>query len=132
MISDFSETQYPSSIQDSVSVVTSNLGKSKPALKTSKPPSSNGFICDPLFQQLSERLKTEGHVICQKVGGIYEFDVSNGNAKQSWIVDLKNSPGSIKIGKGKCDVTLTLSDEDLHSILTGKTNPFDLFAAGKV
>jgi len=132
-ISDFSEPQYPSSLQDSVSVVTSNLGKSKkPSLETPKAPPSNDFKCSPLFEQLTERLKSEGQVICQKVGGIYQFDVSNGSAKQSWIVDLKNSPGSIRIGKGKCDVNLTTSDEDLYSILTGKTNPFELFAAGKL
>lgn len=93
---------------------------------------SSDFKCAALFEQLGEKLKGEGQIYCEKVGGVFEFDVESNGKRQSWIVDLKNSPGSIKAGNGPSDVKLSISDDDLVSLLTGKLNPIEAFTAGKV
>lgn len=137
-ICDFSEPQYPQSINDSVSVVTANLANRNAPSESPKSSESSSqgdvsqFQSTEIFKKLTSVVKEEGPVLCQKVNGIYEFDVGKGSQRHSWIVDLKNAPGSIQDGKGKSDVTLTLNDEDLVLIMTGKMNPFDAFSKGKL
>ncbi len=53
------------------------------------------------------------------MGVIYRFDISEGSAKASWVVDLKNAPGSIKQGEGAADCTIIMKDKDFVDLMSG-------------
>ncbi|EPZ32841.1 hypothetical protein O9G_004888 [Rozella allomycis CSF55] len=58
----------------------------------------------------------------QKVNAIFQFDVKSESGDIStWIVDLK---GNAEVTKGKPDVVITVADQDLVDIATGKLSAF--------
>ncbi|CAN8105988.1 unnamed protein product [Discula destructiva] len=65
--------------------------------------------------------------------GIYAFTLKNAAGEtDSWHIDLKKEG---KVGKGvgeKPDVTLSLSETDFESLVTGKGNAQRLFMSGKL
>jgi len=83
-----------------------------------------------------ELLAPEGQptFLIKKMAGIYQFDVVN-EAKEtkSWVVDVKNSPGSVRSGTtDKPDCTISITDEDFIALVTGKKNGQQLFMQGKL
>ena len=70
-----------------------------------------------------------------KVKGTYLFAVKTKAGKDAfWTIDLKNGTGSVASGKtlDKTDCTLTLGEEDLVLLLTGKLNAQQAFMKGKL
>ncbi|KAJ7387265.1 hypothetical protein OS493_004241 [Desmophyllum pertusum] len=71
-----------------------------------------------------------------KVKGIFEWNVTKGGKTAGqWTVDLKSGSGSVTAGpykQGKPDCSITVEDDDLALIATGKSNPQQLFMKGKL
>ncbi|KAJ5679843.1 hypothetical protein N7462_008087 [Penicillium macrosclerotiorum] len=102
-------------------------------LKKDSFPSSAAFdvINDTLQADAAERKDA-----VDKAKAIVAFNLKNSKGEeQSWYLDLKNK-GEVGEGAappgGKADVTLTLSDDDFTSLVTGKANAQRLFMGGKL
>jgi len=68
-------------------------------------------------------LKSQGSTLSQSAKGIFQFDIkSKDNKTQTWYADLKGPAFGVTTGAapGKPDVTMTLSDEDLIDLASGK------------
>ena len=51
---------------------------------------------------------------------MFLFNLSNGQAKKAWTVDLKSSPPAVVEGSSsKPDVTITVSDDDYVGLASG-------------
>uniref|UniRef100_A0AAX7T2C8 SCP2 domain-containing protein n=1 Tax=Astatotilapia calliptera TaxID=8154 RepID=A0AAX7T2C8_ASTCA len=77
----------------------------------------------------------EGAQLVKKIGGVFAFKVKDGpgGKEATWIVDVKNGNGSVTNDPGKkADCTLSLNDEDLLDLMTGKLNPQTAFFKGKL
>jgi sterol carrier protein 2 len=92
------------------------------------------FKCNEVFQRIEDGLKIDGSTYVQKMKGVFAFKVKNSSGQDAvWIVDCKNGEGSVTYGgTGKADVTITTSDEDLHSLMMGKIDPQRAFFQGKL
>ncbi|RAH47185.1 SCP2 sterol-binding domain-containing protein [Aspergillus aculeatinus CBS 121060] len=71
-----------------------------------------------------------------KAKAVVSFSLKNSEGKEeSWYLDLKDKgvvgKGAAPQG-GKADVTLSLSDEDFGSLVSGKANAQRLFMGGKL
>ncbi|PYH84254.1 putative lipid transfer protein [Aspergillus uvarum CBS 121591] len=72
----------------------------------------------------------------EKAKAVVSFNLKNSEGKEeSWYLDLKDKgvvgKGAAPQG-GKADVTLSLSDEDFSSLVSGKANAQRLFMGGKL
>lgn len=77
------------------------------------------------FDEIEGKLKQEGAALVSKIGAIIGFQINCDNdQKISYVVDLKNSPGSVFVNDGsvKPGCTITIADDDLLSIMSGKLN----------
>jgi len=157
-IGDFSSNSTnPTSVADTTAVVMSNLenkgskstkvtSSSSPTTTTTTTTSSSssssssgndvsGFKATAVFKQLEQKIKSEGSSLVGKIGGIYEFEVTDGpnGSKQSWTVNLKSGNGSVSIGKAETPgATITMKDADFVSMMTGKMSSQDAFFQGKL
>jgi len=94
--------------------------------------SSGDFRANAVFDELTKKLAADPSLV-QSIGGVYQFDITSGGKNQSWVADLKNDKGSIKIGKSeKADCTLAVGDDDFVGMMTGKLNSQQLFMQGKL
>jgi len=95
--------------------------------------STSGYRCTAVFEDLTKRITANPDLVSQ-VGGIYQFDITKGTNKPlSWTVDLKSGKGAITQAPApKPDCTLTVSDDDFVSLMTGKANAQQLFTQGKL
>ncbi|KAL9981777.1 hypothetical protein ACROYT_G010524 [Oculina patagonica] len=95
----------------------------------------SGLKSEILFNEISKRVKDHPDLV-KKVKGIFEWNVTKGGKTAGqWTVDLKSGAGSVSVGpckKDKPDCTITVEDDDLASIATGKSNPQQLFMKGKL
>jgi len=99
--------------------------KSISTKKATKPKS------DALFSHLKKYLKENAQHI-KPNNGLFQFEVT-GPIPAQWKVDLNKSPGVIRRGTAaKPDVTLTISDEHLMRIATGKLNLQTAFIQGRL
>ncbi|KAJ4396690.1 hypothetical protein N0V93_000911 [Gnomoniopsis smithogilvyi] len=100
------------------------------SLKNDKFPSSAFFETMNGALQSSEADKKQAMDMGK---GIYAFTLKNAAGEtDSWHIDLKNEG---KVGKGvgeKPDVTLSLSEADFQSLVSGKGNAQRLFMSGKL
>ncbi len=100
------------SVSDSTTVVISNLdnkGSNARSPSTAAKPAAaapaassggadvSGFKAAAVFTQLGQKVKSDGAALVGKIGGIYEFEITEGpnGAKQVWTVDLKVSIGVV-------------------------------------
>jgi hypothetical protein len=77
------------------------------------------------FDEIEGKLKQEGAALVSKIGAIIGFQINCDNdQKISYVVDLKNSTGSVFVNDGsvKPGCTITIADDDLLSIMSGKLN----------
>ena len=69
----------------------------------------------------------EGKDIVAKVQGLYNFGITKkkgGPIAKSWIIDLKNGQGSVKVGETKdADASFSMLDGDFELVCHGKLNP---------
>lgn len=94
-----------------------------------------GFKAYPVFKEIENHLLQEGDKLVKKVGGVFAFKVKDGpNGREAtWVVDVKNGKGSVSNDSGKtADCTLSIGDEDLLNLMTGKLNPQTAFFKGKL
>uniref|UniRef100_A0A3Q1F7N3 Sterol carrier protein 2 n=1 Tax=Acanthochromis polyacanthus TaxID=80966 RepID=A0A3Q1F7N3_9TELE len=88
-----------------------------------------GFKAYPVFKEIEKRLQQDGEKLVKKVGGVFAFKVKDGpgGREETWVVDVKNGRGSVS---KKADCMLSMSDQDLLDLMTGKLNPQTAFFKG--
>merc|ERR1711915_1162330 len=97
--------------------------------------SPEGFKSKVIFEEIENALKENGKSLVGKVNGVYSFKVKEGpgGSMGSWLVDAKHGEGKVVFnGADKPDVTLTLKDQDLLDLMTGKLNSQKAFFQGKL
>ncbi|KAM8849724.1 sterol carrier protein 2 isoform 1-T1 [Spinachia spinachia] len=105
------------------------------AVPTSSAGGLEGFKAYPVFNEVEKRLQEEGEQLVKKIGGVFAFKVKDGpeGKEGTWVVDVKNGKGSVTTDPGKkADCTLSMSDQDLLELMTGKLNPQMAFFKGKL
>lgn len=84
-----------------------------------------------IFDELANRVLQRPELV-DDVGAIYQFDVG-GEAGGSWVVDLKNPPGSVRAGaNADADCVITVDQDDLAGIMNGSVNPQTAFLMGRI
>ena len=75
-----------------------------------------------LFDRMSDAVDEVGPSLVSKVQGVIKFDITGAD---TWLVDLKNGKGHVKIATAadKADVTITLSEETLLQMMDKTLNP---------
>lgn len=119
----------------------------KPAASTTSTPvktSSNGSSLTStttthksgkMFEDIDAKIKQDGANMCAKVNAVIGFKVAcSDNRTISYIVDLKNKPGSVSVNDGsvKPGCTILINDDDLLSILAGKLVMMTAFTQKKL
>jgi sterol carrier protein 2 len=86
-----------------------------------------------VFDGLKAKIAADPTLV-SKVNAVYKFDVKGPNGGiTSWIVDLKNGSGSVTQGANTAaDLTLTMADDDLVALMTGKLEAQMAFVQGKL
>lgn len=105
------------------------------AVPTSSGGGLEGFKAHPVFKEIEKQLHEEGEQLVKKIGGVFAFKVKDGpgGKEATWVVDVKNGKGSVSNDAGvKADCTVSLSDEDLLGLMTGKLNAQTAFFKGKL
>lgn len=142
-VGDFSkDVTYPSSLQESLMMVTQSLesSSSTDGQLSKESCSSSLSKADKLFSLMGAFLKynggVEGERIVKKLGAKYFWDIlekKNGPIKASWTIDLKTGSGSTERGKvGEADATFIMAEEDFINVCLGKLNPQIGFIQGKM
>ncbi|KAK5930250.1 hypothetical protein CgunFtcFv8_026505 [Champsocephalus gunnari] len=104
------------------------------AIYTSASDGLEGFKAHMVFQEINKKLQ-EGEQFVKKIGGVFAFKVKDGpNGQEAvWYVDVKNGRGCVHNDTAKkADCTISMSDTDLLSLMTGKMNPQTAFFQGKL
>jgi len=107
--------------------------RSQQGASTSGGASSSSGAVDAkfVFSEITKNLKADPGLV-SKVGGTYLFKITTGKGEESWVVDLKNAPGSVKEGSGSADCTITMKEDDFVAMMTGKLNGQQAFMQGKL
>ncbi|PYH94753.1 putative lipid transfer protein [Aspergillus ellipticus CBS 707.79] len=100
---------------------------------------NNAFPSSAAFDAINAALQSdaaERKDAINKAKAVVAFNIKNSNGEEeSWHLDLKDkgvvAKGAAPTG-GKADVTLSLSDEDFTSLVSGKANAQRLFMGGKL
>ncbi|XP_068605180.1 sterol carrier protein 2 [Brachionichthys hirsutus] len=94
-----------------------------------------GFKAYHVFKEIENRLREQGEQLVKTIGGVFAFRVADGpgGKKATWVVDAKNGRGSVSNDASeKADCTLSMSDQDLLDLMTGKLNAQMAFFKGKL
>jgi len=84
---------------------------------------------DAIFEQIGAGIKEQGKSLVKKVKGVILWKIGD----TSWLLDLKNGDGSLtKDGKGKADITLTMSEETFTKLADGSLNSQQAFMKGQI
>lgn len=86
-----------------------------------------------LFEDIEAKLKQDPSLVT-KVNAVIGFEVACDKKTISYVVDLKNKPGSVFINDGnvKPGCTISINDDDLLHILSGKLNMMTAFTKKKL
>ncbi|XP_064624931.1 sterol carrier protein 2-like [Lineus longissimus] len=93
------------------------------------------FKCAPVFKKMAAVVAKEGASLVKKIKGTYSFKVTDGpGGKQgTWFVDLKNGNGAVRFGDmTEADCTITMTDDNLTALMTGKLSGIAAFFQGKL
>lgn len=91
------------------------------------------FKSKAVFDTIADQLNQDGASYVKKIKGVFCFKVKKDGKEGVWVVDVKNGNGSVKFGSSaKPDVTLSMTDDDLLALMTGKLNPQQAFFKGKL
>jgi sterol carrier protein 2 len=86
-----------------------------------------------LFDLIEQQLASNGADYVKKINGVFCFKLKSGDKEGVWVVDAKNGNGSVSFNPaGKGDVTISMEDENLVQLMTGKLNPQQAFFQGKL
>jgi len=87
------------------------------------------------FEKEAQKLMAEKADQASEVGAIFQF-IIGGDGGGNWILDLKNSPPSVKEGSvDNADCTVEISNEDFVKLVTAEnkfTVIMQLFQFGKM
>uniref|UniRef100_A0AC35TYF4 Sterol carrier protein 2 n=1 Tax=Rhabditophanes sp. KR3021 TaxID=114890 RepID=A0AC35TYF4_9BILA len=87
---------------------------------------------DALFKEIKERVAEEKDLVKQ-INASFRINVSGENGvSRKWVVDLTKSPAFVGQNDSKVDCELTLKDEVLVLIASGKLTPNQAFMQGKM
>jgi len=141
--------EYPTTMNDSMGNLLGNLENKSGAKKDSSSSSSasssssssgsvnvSGFQASAIFQHLQGVIKQQAAQLQKDIGGTFRFDVKNkSGAEQSWRVAVpKTGDAGVHLSEKseKADVVLSMDDETLVGVMSGKTNPQTAFMSGKM
>jgi putative sterol carrier protein len=89
----------------------------------------DGFQSSAVFTHLQGVVAQQAAQLQKDIGGTFRFDVksANGEKSASWLVAVPTS-GECRVAvvdatTTKADCVLTMDDETLVGVMTGKTNP---------
>lgn len=120
---------FPKSSPTSSTSSTSNNSGSSDLKSTTTQHKSGKF-----FEDIEAMLKKDSTMV-SKINAIIEFNIGLGDNKAiSYLVDVKNAPGSVTVNPGgaKSDCKISINDEDLLNILSGKSNMMTAFTQKKI
>jgi len=101
-----------------------------PTAKPSAPAGAGGkFKSEAILDELKKKLSAD---LVSKVKAVYRFDITNGSASRSWVIDLKNGNGKVEESGGAADCIIALKDDDFVAMFTGKLNPQNAFMKGQL
>ncbi|BES90092.1 Sterol carrier protein [Nesidiocoris tenuis] len=94
----------------------------------------SSFKVSKAFELLKNEMENDTEKLVESVRGIFCLKVKNKDGKDGmWIINTKGGKGTITYnGTDKPDVTITINDEDITDLLTGKLNPQKAFFQGKL
>lgn len=82
-----------------------------------------------IFDEIAQRIATKGP---SSLNAIFQYNI-RGVEEGHWIIDLKSSPGVVKIGQAaNPDCTISMSDDDFLALAQGKLNPRMAYMRGKL
>eukprot|EP00397_Hematodinium_sp_SG-2012_P024761 GEMP01025809.1.p2 GENE.GEMP01025809.1~~GEMP01025809.1.p2 ORF type:complete len:119 (-),score=31.92 GEMP01025809.1:1956-2312(-) len=84
---------------------------------------------DEVFEFLLQTMDYQGERMTQQAKAVFQFKIIGGN---NWVLDLKSGRGKAYIGVRKCDLTLTLTDDDFVALAEGKLNSLQAMMQGKL
>jgi putative sterol carrier protein len=86
---------------------------------------------ESIFADMKAKLEADSSSV-EGIKAIYQFKVT-GDAGGNWYVDLNSKPPAIVKGDSAgANCTITVSDENLSDIVTGKLNGQMAFMTGKL
>jgi hypothetical protein len=105
----------------SASVAPAAAAPAATSASTTSAPKPSGFAAEGVFAALGAQASPE---LVKKVNATFKFDVTKGDAKRSWLLDLKNGSGAVKDADEatKADCTIGIKDEDFVALMSGKLN----------
>jgi putative sterol carrier protein len=148
-VTDFKNSTHPANQRESSMVVMSNLSTATDSSTDSAPPassaSSNSTVFSQLksgslFEQIQSGLK-ENADLSKKLNATIKWRITDAKDKNkilaTVVLYLKETPGKVTAvaaddKDSKADVTLTVSDEDLVGIASGKLNAQQMFFQKKL
>lgn len=84
-----------------------------------------------IFEQMTQRIADKPGLV-DEVAAIFQFDIT-GEDGGSWVVDLRNSPGSVVKGTDDAaDCVITVGQQDFAGIMSGEVDPQMAFMMGRV
>lgn len=92
-------------------------------------PAASGLKSAEIFRLIGAAVASDGAALAKKVNGVIQFNVAPGGA---WNLDLKSAAPALSEGEKKADVTISVGDDDLVAIATGKLNAQQAFMKGKL
>ena len=75
--------------------------------------------------------KTKNADAVKKVNAVYRFDLAGPNGG-TWIVDMKEGSAGVRQADEAGQCTISMSDDDFVSMISGKLNPQMAFMSGKL
>lgn len=93
-------------------------------------PAGEKLESDALFEGVKNLVNAD---MVKKVNAIYQWNITkDGKVARQWALDLKNGSGSMTQGPAaKPGCTLTISDDDVMLMFSGKLNPQQAFFSGR-
>ena len=83
-----------------------------------------------VFQKMNDVLKTDGETLCSRVNAQYRIELKD--TKETFFIDLKNSPGLAGEGEKDADVKLTMKEQHFIDLIDGKLKAQAAFMTGKL
>jgi len=99
----------------------------KPQTAVTVPAQPQQVTAESVFSEIQKHIEADPTTIT-RVNAVYKFVLGS----DSWIVDLKNAPGSVRRGTGNADTTLTINEADFINLMTGKLSGQTAFMEGKL
>ncbi|XP_002120177.2 hydroxysteroid dehydrogenase-like protein 2 [Ciona intestinalis] len=97
-------------------------------IEKAKAASKGGEIVG-IFNNIKDALSTE---LVAQTKGIFKFEIKDGDAIETWVLDLKNGEGKVTKGDGDSDVVMKMASSDFVSMFQGKLNSTAAFMQGKL